>query len=106
MRSWVVVVVLVCSAAMSHGQAAIPCVKKYVKYDKLTQHQFDALVDFTFNVGCGNFRGSTLLKKLNQGDVSGAANEFPKWQYAGGKVLAGLVRRRAAEKALFLEAGK
>ncbi len=68
----------------------------------IKQNQFDALVSFTFNVGSGNFGSSTLLKKLNQGDISGAANEFTKWIYAGGEILDGLVRRRAAEKEMFL----
>ncbi|MBO5523436.1 MAG: glycoside hydrolase family protein [Roseburia sp.] len=68
----------------------------------IKQNQFDALVSFTYNVGSGNFGSSTLLKKLNQGDITGAANEFDKWNKAGGKVLEGLVRRRAAEKAMFL----
>lgn len=68
----------------------------------INQSQFDALVSFTFNVGTGNFSSSTLLKKLNAGDVNGAADEFDKWIYAGGQVLEGLVRRRAAEKQMFL----
>ncbi|KVL67387.1 lysozyme [Burkholderia ubonensis] len=68
----------------------------------LTQEEFDALVDFTFNLGAGNLASSTLLKKLNAGDIEGAAAEFPKWVHAGGKVLAGLVKRRDAERALFL----
>ncbi|WP_337013859.1 lysozyme [Pantoea sp. AS142] len=67
----------------------------------LTQHQFDALVSFTFNVGSGNLRTSTLLKKLNTGDYSGAAGEFLRWVNASGKKLPGLVRRREAEKTLF-----
>lgn len=68
----------------------------------LTQPQFDALVSFTFNLGPGNLGKSTLLRKLNAGDYAGAAAEFPKWNRAGGKVLAGLTRRRADEQALFL----
>ena len=68
----------------------------------LTQSQFDALVSFSFNVGLGNFQSSTLRSKLNRGDYEGASNEFPKWRKAGGKILKGLVRRRADEKALFL----
>lgn len=76
-------------------------VNKYVTY-AINQNQFDALVSFTFNLGSGNLASSTLLKKLNQGDISGAANEFDKWIYAGGEVLEGLVKRRAAEKELFL----
>lgn len=68
----------------------------------VTQHQFDALVSFTFNLGSGNLRKSTLLRKLNASDYLGAAAEFPRWNRAGGKVLKGLVRRRAAEQRMFL----
>lgn len=68
----------------------------------VTQNQFDALVSFTYNLGAGNLRSSTLLKKLNAGDYAGAADEFPKWNKAGGKELAGLTRRRNAERDLFL----
>lgn len=70
----------------------------------LSQAQFDALVSFEFNVGPTNFRKSTLLKKLNEGDYAGASREFDRWIYAGkpAKVMAGLVRRRATEKAQFL----
>lgn len=68
----------------------------------LTQSQFDALVSFSFNVGLGNFQSSTLRSKLNRGDYEGASNEFPKWRKAGGKILPGLVKRRADERALFL----
>lgn len=67
----------------------------------LTQGQFDALCDFVFNLGAGNLNSSTLLKKLNTGDYSGAAAEFPKWVKASGKILPGLVKRRDAERALF-----
>lgn len=68
----------------------------------LSQNQFDALASFTFNLGTGSLHKSTLLKKLNVGDYAGAADEFGKWVYAGGKVLNGLVIRRAKEKELFL----
>jgi len=64
--------------------------------------QFAALVSFSFNVGLGALAGSTLLRKLNSGDYQGAANEFPRWVKAGGQTLPGLVRRRDAERALFL----
>jgi lysozyme len=67
----------------------------------LTQNQFDALVDFVFNLGSGNFQSSTLLRKLNSGDYAGASQEFPKWDHSGGVVVAGLTRRRLAEQALF-----
>ena len=77
-------------------------VSKLVKV-KLNQNQFDALVSFEYNIGYGNLSSSTLLKLLNQGDYTGAANQFDKWVYAGGKVLAGLQKRRKAEKELFLK---
>lgn len=67
----------------------------------LTQGEFDALVDFAFNLGCGALGGSTLLKLLNQGNYAATANEFEKWDHAGGKVVAGLLRRRQAEEAEF-----
>ncbi|AYL71662.1 lysozyme [Citrobacter freundii] len=69
---------------------------------KLTQGQFDALVSFAYNVGSRALSTSTLLRKLNDGDVRGAADEFLRWNKAGGKVLNGLTRRREAERALFL----
>jgi lysozyme len=68
----------------------------------LTQKEYDMLVDFAFNVGLGNFKSSTLLKKLNAGDKTGAADEFPKWNKAQGKVMKGLERRRYVERAVFL----
>jgi lysozyme len=67
----------------------------------INQDQFDALVSFAFNVGSGNLKGSTLLKKLNAGDAAGAAQEFQRWNKAAGKVLPGLTRRRASEALLF-----
>ena len=68
----------------------------------LTQGQFDALVDFSYNVGCANFRTSTLLRKLNEGNYVAASLQFERWVHGGGKVLPGLVKRRAAERDLFL----
>ncbi len=67
----------------------------------LNQNQFDALVSFTYNCGEGNLAKSTLLKRVNAGDFKGAANQFAAWNKGAGKVLNGLVRRRAAEAALF-----
>ena len=67
----------------------------------LTQHEFDALVSFVYNLGCGNFRKSTLLRLLNEERHDEAALEFRKWDRAGGQVLAGLTRRRMAEERLF-----
>lgn len=68
----------------------------------LTQEQFDALVSFTYNLGVGALQSSTLLKKLNAGDYAGAADQFPLWNKVGRTIFEGLVRRRAAEKDLFL----
>lgn len=70
----------------------------------LTQGQFDALVSFSFNVGLGALRESTLAAKLKAGDIACAANEFARWSKAGGKILPGLVKRREAERALFVGA--
>ncbi len=76
-------------------------VLKMVKV-RVNQNQFDALVSFAYNVGSRAFSTSTLLKKLNAGDIKGAADEFLRWNKSGGKVLNGLTRRREAERALFL----
>lgn len=67
----------------------------------LTQNEFDALVAFVFNLGCKSFRGSTLLRKLLDSDYDGAAQEFKRWDKAGGRELPGLLRRRLAEAELF-----
>lgn len=69
----------------------------------LNQNQFDALVSLAFNIGAGAFGRSTLVKKLNAGDYQGAADQFTVWNKAAGKVMKGLVTRRAAERALFLK---
>jgi len=66
----------------------------------LNQDQFDALTSFDFNTG--GLKDSTLRKKLNAGDYTGAADEFLRWNKAGGKVLKGLTRRRESERNLFL----
>lgn len=68
----------------------------------INDNQFSALASFTYNVGSGAFRGSTLLRLLNRGDIRGAAAQFPRWNKAGGRTLAGLTRRRNAERLLFL----
>ncbi|WP_033134607.1 lysozyme [Acinetobacter sp. MN12] len=69
----------------------------------LSQNQFDALVSLVYNIGQTAFSKSTLLKKLNAKDYAGAADQFPQWNRGGGKVMKGLVRRRDAERALFLK---
>ena len=80
--------------------SAASCVNNCVTV-VLNQNQFDALVDFTFNLGPKALYSSTLLKDVNLGDFDSAAQQFGRWVYAGGKVLPGLVTRRAAEAALF-----
>jgi len=69
----------------------------------ISQNQFDALVDLTYNIGSGAFRGSTLLKLLNADHYLQAAYEFVKWDMADGKHIPGLLKRRAAEQALFMK---
>jgi lysozyme len=69
---------------------------------KLDDNVKAALTSFVFNVGAGNFRNSTLLKLLNEGRVIDACHELPKWVYAKGKKLRGLVNRRQAEMELCL----
>ena len=83
------------------AQTAVRCVNQSVGRD-LTQNQFDALVSLVFNIGCGNFGKSTLLKCLNAGNDNAAAQEFLKWDRAGGKEMAGLLKRRQDESALFM----
>ena len=68
------------------------------------QNHFDALVSFSFNVGLGNLQNSGLRFKYNRGEYDFAANEFLKWAKAGGKVLAGLLKRRQDERNLFMSA--
>lgn len=69
---------------------------------KITENQFSALVSFAYNCGLENLKKSTLLKLVNAGDTQGASNEFLKWNKAGGAVMAGLTKRRTAERDLFL----
>lgn len=83
---------------------AVVCVN-HATHVSLTQGQFDALVDFTFNAGRRNFLGSTLLRMVNAGNLAGAAAQFGLWVHAGGAIEPGLVKRRAAEAALFSDAG-
>lgn len=69
----------------------------------LNDEERAALTDFVYNVGEGNFEGSTLLRLLNAGQYEAAAAQFDRWTHAGGRVLAGLVRRRAAEREEFMK---
>ena len=68
----------------------------------LTQNQFDAMVDFVFNVGAAKFAGSTLLREINSGNFVAASAQLLLWCHAGGVVLPGLLQRRKAAEALFL----
>jgi lysozyme len=83
---------------------AIDAIKRNVKVP-LTDNQAAALCSFIFNLGEGNFKKSTLLKKLNEGDYDAVPIELARWNKAGGKVLRGLVARRAAEAALWSSDG-
>lgn len=77
-------------------------VNMFVKVD-INQNQYDALVSFAYNVGTGALQTSTLLEKLNKGDYEGASKEFARWNKSGGKVLAGLTKRREKERQLFMK---
>ena len=97
--------------AISEADADKLLDKMLVKYEDavnrsvqvpMTQNQFDALVSFCSNLGQENLRNSTLLKKLNNKDYNGAADQFLRWDKANGRVLAGLTARRRDERRLFL----
>jgi len=68
----------------------------------LNQNEFSSLCSFVYNLGIGRLQHSSLRSKLNRGERLNAANEFPKWRRAGGRVLRGLVIRRELERRLFL----
>ena len=71
----------------------------------VSQSQFDAMCSLAYNIGVGAFLKSTLLKKVNAGDFTGAGEEFLRWNKAGGKEVLGLTRRRERERQLFLSLG-
>ena len=83
-------------------ETAEGCIDAHVE-PELTQNQRDALISLIYNIGCGNFKGSSLLKLLNASDFVGAANQFGRWDRAAGRVMPGLQARREAETQLFLE---
>ena len=82
-------------------QTVEKCVTSLVRHP-ISQNEFDALCSFTFNLGCRALQSSTLLKLINVGDIEGAAEQFLRWNRAGGNVVKGLTNRRIAERALFL----
>jgi lysozyme len=84
------------SLLMDDIESASNCVNACV-VAQLTQPEFDAIVDLVYNIGCKSFGDSTMRRLLNQGDYAGAAEQFDAWDHAGGKVVAGLLRRREAE---------
>src|SRR3990167_4782932 len=77
------------------------CVQKALAVN-VTDNQFAALCSLAYNIGCGALQGSTLMRLLNAGDDLGAAEQFLRWDKSGGAVMAGLTRRREAERALFM----
>ncbi len=79
---------------------AISCVNRAVRIF-IQQNHFDALVDFCFNAGRGSFLRSNLLTQLNANNLEGTASQFGTWIHVNGNVMPGLVRRRAAEAAMF-----
>ena len=81
----------------SHGVAIAPCLP-----EGLPDHVQAAMLSFGYNVGAAKFCASTMARKLQAGDIASACNELPKWIYAGGQVLRGLVTRREAERRLCL----
>lgn len=90
---------------MADLAVAVQCVNAVLSTEtqaEMTQHQFDALVDFCYNIGCRNFRISSLLRYVNHGDFASAAQQFLQWVNVNGRRCEGLVRRRTAERALFL----
>jgi lysozyme len=80
--------------------SAVACVNKLVTAN-INQNQFDALVDFVFNLGCGSLRTSQLLREVNSGNFDAAAAQFQRWAHVGSVLVPGLLRRRQAEAALF-----
>ncbi|MGP1238886.1 lysozyme [Serratia sp. CY37869] len=82
--------------------AAERCVTNYADGNKLQQGAFDAAVSITFNAGCATMQKSTMFRLFRQGETVDACEQFPRWVYAGGVKLNGLVIRRDKERALCL----
>lgn len=90
--------------AENEMRSALQTVENDVKVP-MTDEEEGALADFVYNLGSGNFAGSRILRYLNAGNFHGAADDLMLWNHAGGQVLAGLTRRRAAERDLMLSGG-
>ncbi len=88
---------------VSDVAAAVACINRLVT-SRINQNQFDALVDFAFNLGCSSLAGSMLLRLVNREEFAAAAEQFQRWDHAGGVVVQGLLERRRAEADLFRQA--
>ena len=89
------------SLLLADVQTTVKCVTNLVR-TAVSQNEFDALVCFAYNLGCRALQNSTLLRLINVGDMEGAAEQFLRWDMAGGMPVQGLTNRRIAERAIFL----
>ncbi len=95
-----------CKALLNKDLATVARqINPYIKVD-IPETTRGALYSFVYNVGAGNFRTSTLLRKINQGDIKGACDQLRRWIYAGGKQWKGLMTRREIEREVCLWAEK
>ncbi|KAB3064744.1 lysozyme [Escherichia coli] len=91
-----------CKALLNKDLATVARqINPYIKVD-IPETTRGALYSFVYNVGAGNFRTSTLLRKINQGDIKGACDQLRRWTYAGGKQWKGLMTRREIEREICL----
>lgn len=91
-----------CKALLNKDLATVARqINPYIKVD-IPETTRGALYSFVYNVGAGNFRTSTLLRKINQGDIKGACDQLRRWTYAGGKQWKGLMTRREIEREVCL----
>ncbi|EMV0079524.1 lysozyme [Escherichia coli] len=91
-----------CKALLNKDLATVARqINPYIKVD-IPETMRGALYSFVYNVGAGNFRTSTLLRKINQGDIKGACDQLRRWTYAGGKQWKGLMTRREIEREICL----
>lgn len=91
-----------CKALLNKDLATVARqINPYIKVD-IPETTRGALYSFVYNVGAGNFRTSTLLRKINQSDIKGACDQLRRWTYAGGKQWKGLMTRREIEREICL----